>query len=121
MSLQREGSQIPGQQLFDALADPTRRRIIELLAANGRMSATDIYDNFSMSNPAVSQHLKVLREAELVRIEKSAQRHIYSLNPDNMHSLEGWIKHTTQLWDQRFHRLDNLLAAEKRKRHHMRR
>ena len=85
------------------------------------MSATDIYDNFSMSNPAVSQHLKVLREAELVRIEKSAQKHIYSLNPDNMHSLEGWIKHTTQLWDQRFYRLDNLLAAEKRKRHLTRR
>ena len=85
------------------------------------MSATDIYDNFSMSNPAVSQHLKVLREAELVRIEKSAQKHIYSLNPDKMHNLEGWIKHTTQLWDQRFYRLDNLLAAEKRKRHHMRR
>ena len=121
MSLQREGSQIPGQQLFDALADPTRRRIIELLAANGRMSATDIYDNFSMSNPAVSQHLKVLREAELVRIEKSAQKHIYSLNPDKMHNLEGWIKHTTQLWDQRFYRLDNLLAAEKRKRHLTRR
>ena len=85
------------------------------------MSATDIYDNFSMSNPAVSQHLKVLREAELVRIEKSAQKHIYSLNPDKMHNLEGWIKHTTQLWDQRFYRLDNLLAAEKRKRHHTRR
>ena len=85
------------------------------------MSATDIYDNFSMSNPAVSQHLKVLREAELVRIEKSAQKHIYSLNPDKMHNLEGWIKHTTDLWDQRFDRLDNLLAAEKGKRHHTRR
>jgi len=121
LSLQGEGSNIPGQQLFDALADPTRRTIIELLAANGRMSATDIYDNFSMSNPAVSQHLKVLREAELVQIERRAQKHIYSLNPDTMHSLEGWIKHTTQLWDQRFDRLDNLLAAEKGKRHHTRR
>src|SRR6266566_1049591 len=117
LSLGREDGSGLSQELFDAIADPTRRTIIELLAANGQMAATEIYDNFSMSNPAVSQHLKVLREAELVRIEKSAQKHIYSINPDKMHNLEGWIKHTTQLWDQRFDRLDNLLAAEKGKRH----
>ncbi len=54
------------QQLLYALAEPTRRNIVELLASKGRMSATEIYDNFTVSHPAVSQHLKVLLEAELV-------------------------------------------------------
>ncbi len=121
LSLRREDGSGLSQELFDAIADPTRRTIIELLAANGQMAATEIYGNFTMSNPAVSQHLKVLREAELVRIEKSAQKHLYSLNPDTMHSLEGWVKHTADLWDQRFDKLDSVLEAEKRKMHKKRR
>lgn len=105
----------PRQQLFDALADRTRRTIVELLATNGQMSATDIYQNFEMSHPAVSQHLRVLREAELVHIEKSAQRHLYSLNPTTMRSLEDWVRRATDLWDQRFDQLEKVLEEEKRK------
>jgi len=121
LSLGREDGSGLSQELFEAIADPTRRTIIELLAANGQMAATDIYHNFAMSNPAVSQHLKVLREAALVRIEKSAQKHLYSLNPDTMHSLEGWVKHTADLLDQRFDKLDSVLEAKKRKMHKKRR
>lgn len=112
MSLMNED---PRQQLFDALSDPTRRTIVELLATNGQMSATDIYRNFEMSHPAVSQHLRVLREAELVHIEKSAQRHLYSLNPKTMRSLEDWVRWATDLWDQRFDQLEKVLEEEKRK------
>ena len=101
--------------MFNALADPTRRAIIELLANNGQMSATDIYDNFDISNPAVSQHLKVLREAELIQMKKSAQKHFYRLNSRTMHSLEDWITETTQHWDEQFDRLDGLLEAENQK------
>jgi len=104
-----------GQELFSAIADPTRRNILELLALRGQMSATDIYDNFNMSHPAVSQHLKVLRKAEIVHLEKNAQRRFYSLNTDTMHQLEDWIVQTTKLWDRRFGRLDKVLDAEKRK------
>ena len=103
------------QQLFSALADPTRRNIMELLATNGQMAATDIYDNFNVSHPAISQHLKVLREADLVNLEKSAQKRIYSLNTDTMQQIEDWIKRTTKHWDQRFDRLDKVLDAEKRR------
>ena len=103
------------QQLFDALSDPTRRGIIELLASSGQMSATDIYDNFSMSKPAVSQHLKVLRDAALVEIKKSAQRHLYSLNTKTMDRLQNWIRETTDLWNERFERLDTVLEAAQRK------
>ena len=112
MSLQREASS--NQQLFDALADPTRRSIIELLAANGQMAATEIYNRFPLTNPAVSQHLKVLRLAELVRIEKDAQRHIYRINTSKMRDLEGWIKRTTDQWSERFDQLDTALEAEKK-------
>jgi DNA-binding transcriptional ArsR family regulator len=115
MSLLRDTRNMLSQDLFDALADPTRRNIIELLATNGQMTATEIYDNFDTSNPAVSQHLKVLREAELVQMEKSAQKHLYRLNSKTMHNLEDWAKRTTQHWNERLDRLDSLLAAEKQK------
>ena len=111
MSLQKA----PGQELFDALADPTRRSIIGLLASNGEMAASEIYRNFEMSNPAVSQHLKILRDADLVRVQKDAQKHIYSLNADKMRDLEDWVKETTDLWSERFEKLDRLLESEKRK------
>ncbi len=101
--------------MFYALADPTRRHIIEMLATHGQLSASDIYDKFHVSPPAISQHLKVLREAKLVRMEKRAQQHIYQINPDAMLELEEWAKQMTQLWSQRFDTLDKLLKTEKKK------
>src|SRR5215472_9026113 len=101
--------------IFSALAEPTRRTIVEMLAKNGPLSATDIYDQFSVSPPAISQHLKVLREANLVRMEKRAQQRIYQLNPDAMSELEGWARQMTQLWNERFDALDKVLEIEKQK------
>jgi DNA-binding transcriptional ArsR family regulator len=101
--------------MFYALAEPTRREIIEMLAKNGQLSATDICDEFPVSHPAISQHLKVLREANLVRVEKQAQRRLYRINPDAMVELEQWAKQMTQLWSDRFDALDRVLKAEKRK------
>ena len=65
--------------VFTALAVPTRRNIIEMLASRGRLSATDIYDKFNASPPAISQHLKVLREVNLVQVEKQGQQRIHHL------------------------------------------
>lgn len=101
--------------VFTALAEPTRRNIVELLAMNGQLSATDIYNKFNVSHPAISQHLKVLRESNIVRVEKRAQQRIYQINPNKMHELETWIKKLTQHWDNRFAVLDTVLAAEKTK------
>lgn len=100
--------------MFYALADPTRCAVVELLATHGRMSATEIYGNFSLSHPAISQHLSVLRQAELVNVEKDAQRHLYTLNPGTMRDLEGWVRRTLRLWEQRFEELDRVLEAEKK-------
>jgi DNA-binding transcriptional ArsR family regulator len=99
--------------MFSALADPNRREIIELLAKNGQLSSTDISDKFSISAPAISQHLKILREARLVKMEKRAQQHLYQINPDKIEEIEVWVKKLRKLWDARFDRLDKLLEREK--------
>src|SRR5439155_909133 len=72
-SVQRDNA-TETQELFNALAEPTRRGIIELLATKGQLSATGICDNFDVSRPAISQHLKVLRKANFVRVEKREPR-----------------------------------------------
>lgn len=94
---------------FTALAEPTRRHILERLAASGHMSATDIYRGFKSSPPAISQHLKVLREANLVRVEKRAQQRIYYVNPEPMKELEKWIQQFAARAEERFSALDALL------------
>src|SRR5580700_1490059 len=81
-----------------------------MLASNGQLSATTISDNFTVSAPAISQHLKVLREANLVQMEKHAQQRIYHLNPDAMLEVEDWAKQISDLWNQRFDALDEVLA-----------
>ena len=100
---------------FSALADPTRRLILEMLARRGQLSATEISDKFQASPSAISQHLKVLREAKLVRMEKRAQQRLYHINPETMGELEQWARQLTQQWNERFEALDELLEAEKKK------
>jgi len=101
--------------IFYALADPTRRKILELLASQGQLSATEIYANFTASPPAISQHLKVLREARLVTMQKRAQQHIYQINPEAMIELQDWSQQLAQQWNQRLDALEELLKVEKDK------
>ena len=100
---------------FAALADPTRRQIIEKLAKQGRLSATEIAVQFSVTPQAISQHLKILREANWVRMEKQAQQRMYQINPGAVHKLEEWTRQLAQLWEERFDALTELLEEEKRK------
>jgi DNA-binding transcriptional ArsR family regulator len=101
--------------VFSALAEPTRRSIIEMLASQGRLSASEIADRFPVSAPAISQHLKVLREAKLVRVEKRAQQRIYQINPEALLELEHWAGKMREQWDEQFDALDRVLEAEKQK------
>jgi DNA-binding transcriptional ArsR family regulator len=101
---------------FVALADPTRRTILEILASSGELTATAIYEHFSVSPQAVSQHLKVLREAHLVVMEKRAQQHVYSLDPETLSQFEVWVQQTRQRWEERFAALDAVLEREKQRR-----
>src|SRR6266576_2140691 len=88
--------------MFGALADPTRRNILELLAKRGELAATAIYEKFPVSPQAVSQHLKVLREAHLVEMEKRAQKRLYRLNPQALSQFEAWVQQTKQRWEPRY-------------------
>lgn len=101
--------------IFTALADLNRRRIIELLAASGKLSASDISNKFKISSPAISQHLKVLREAKLVDMEKRAQKRIYTINTNSLLEIEDWLAKMKKLWSGRLDRLDELLKAEKKR------
>lgn len=99
--------------MFSALAEPTRRDIVELLARNGRMSASAIYQEFPSSPPAISQHLKVLRQARLVTVEKQAQKRLYQINGDTLRELETWAQRIHALWSARYEQLDQLLKVQK--------
>ena len=76
---------------LSCLADPTRRKIIELLS-QGERSAGDLAGNFDMSGPAVSQHLGALRSARLVAVRREAQRRIYRIDPEGLASLDAWLQ-----------------------------
>ncbi len=101
--------------MFVALADPTRRTILELLANRGELAATAIYEQFPVSPQAVSQHLKVLREAQLVEMEKRAQKRLYRLNPQTLSQFEAWVQQMQQRWSERFNALDTVLETKKKK------
>lgn len=93
-----------------ALADPTRRQIVEMLS-RGERAAGDIVDEFAISAPAISQHLKVLREAKLVQVRVEAQRRIYAINPAGLDDIETWLKHVRQFWKGRLDVLEQELRG----------
>lgn len=98
-------------QSLTALADPTRRRIVELLAVRDR-TAGDIVGEFDLSAPAISQHLKVLRDAGLVAVRADGQRRIHSIDPAGFDELDAWLAKTRRFWSQRLDALERELRAE---------
>jgi DNA-binding transcriptional ArsR family regulator len=96
---------------FNALADPTRRHIIETLAA-GEASFGELAERFEMSRPAVSQHLKVLRDAGIVASRADAQRRIYRLNDNSLDDLEAWLVKVRGYWSGRLDQLEQLLNED---------
>jgi DNA-binding transcriptional ArsR family regulator len=101
--------------IFSAIADPKRRNILELIAKNGELTASDISSNFNITPPAISQHLQVLLATNLVTVEKKAQQRIYRVNTQSLLELESWIQRLTKIWDKRFERLDRILEIKKQK------
>ena len=94
---------------FVALADPTRRNIVLALAA-GEQSFGDIADKYQMSRPAVSQHLKVLRDAGIVSVRPEAQRRIYRLSDDGLDEIDTWLSKVREFWSPRLDLLEKMLA-----------
>lgn len=97
---------------FHALAEPRRRRVVELLVQRGRLSASEICDEFDVTPQAISQHLRVLREAKVLRMEKSAQRRLYSFDPRSMDPIQLWTESMAKMWNRRLDRVDRALKEE---------
>jgi DNA-binding transcriptional ArsR family regulator len=83
--------------VFAALADPTRVRILDLLSTRER-SVGELVDRFELSQPAVSQHLRVLKEAGLVASRAEAQRRVYSINPAPLRQIDRWLQRYRKFW-----------------------
>jgi DNA-binding transcriptional ArsR family regulator len=83
---------------FDVLAEPSRRRILDLLRG-GEAAVGDVVTELEMSQPAVSKHLRVLREAGVVEARVDAQRRLYSLRPEPLHEIDDWLAPYRMLWD----------------------
>jgi DNA-binding transcriptional ArsR family regulator len=85
--------------IFSALSTPIRRQIVELLAEGNKLAASVIAENFNVSPSAISQHLKVLLDSDIVEMHKVAQQRMYQLNPDALKELETWVEQMTKPFD----------------------
>jgi DNA-binding transcriptional ArsR family regulator len=97
-------------QSLIALADPNRRRIVEMLAG-GELAAGEIGAAFEISAPAVSQHLKVLKEASIVQVRVDGQRRIYALDPSGFAEIDQWLSSVRRFWNPK---LDELVRQMER-------
>ena len=96
---------------FEAIAEPTRRRLLELLRA-GELPAGDLVEATGLSQPGVSKHLKLLREAGLVSMRPDGQRRLYRLEPRNLAPLDDWLQPFRRFWSDRLDALDEHLEKE---------
>lgn len=104
---------------FDVLGDPVRRRLLELLA-EGEAAAGELTDTvraeFGISQPAVSQHLKVLRENGFAAVRVDGARRVYSLDPTPLHEVDEWLDRYRAFWSQRLDALDTELRRGRRQK-----
>jgi DNA-binding transcriptional ArsR family regulator len=100
---------------FAALADDTRVRIVEALAERDR-SVTELVELFTISQPAVSRHLRLLRQARVVEVEPAGRQRIYKLNPVALREVSGWADRCRGTWEARFDALGTHLDTMKERR-----
>ncbi len=100
------------RDVFQAIADPTRRAII-LLVAFQAMTPNAIAEHFDTSRQAVSKHLKILTECELVKLKQSGREIYYQLNAKKMKEIDQWLAQFRKIWENRFSELDKVLLNMK--------
>ncbi|HWG61633.1 MAG TPA: metalloregulator ArsR/SmtB family transcription factor [Streptosporangiaceae bacterium] len=93
---------------FNAVAEPRRRQILDLLA-DGERPVNDLVALLDLAQPLVSKHLRVLREVGLVEVRDEGRRRVYRLNGQPLKAIHDWVKKYEQTWQQRFSRLDAVL------------
>jgi DNA-binding transcriptional ArsR family regulator len=101
------------RDIFQAVADPTRRGIIALIALQA-MTPNAIAENFHITRQAVSKHLRILNECELVKQEFKGREIYYRLEIDKMKEIDEWLEQFRKIWETRFNQLDELLSTIKK-------
>lgn len=108
-------AEIPLDSVFGALADPTRRAIVERLMSRGELAAGDIAGNFAISFPAISRHLRVLEAAGLIERRAERQKRFVRARPETLALAQNWIERQRAHWNAALDRLEAALAAETEK------
>jgi DNA-binding transcriptional ArsR family regulator len=103
------------QDLFQAIADPTRRAILTLLAMQA-LTPNAMAEKFDMSRQAVSKHIKVLQECELIKPKQSGREIYYHFNPKKIQEFDNWLSQLRKIWETRFNQLDDVLTALKKQK-----
>ena len=103
------------RDVFQAIADPTRRAIIALIAAQA-MTPNALAEHFDTTRQAVSKHLKILVECELVKPEQQGREIYYQLELERMKEIDQWLEQFKKRWESRFNELDNVLATLQNKK-----
>jgi DNA-binding transcriptional ArsR family regulator len=103
------------RDIFQAIADPTRRAILMLIALQA-MTPNALAEHFHTSRQAVSKHIKVLTECELVKQEQQGREIYYSLEIEKMKEIDKWIEQFRKIWETRFNQLEKLLSTMKKQK-----
>lgn len=103
------------RDVFQAIADPTRRAILSLLALQA-MTPNAIAEHFDSTRQAVSKHIKILAECELVQQKQSGREIYYHFNPQKMKEVDKWLEPFRAMWEDRFNQLDTVLKNLKTKK-----
>jgi len=103
------------RDVFQAIADPTRRAIL-LLIASQSMTAGAIASNFNTARPTVSKHLQILTECDLLRQEQAGREIYYHFNPNKMKQIADFIEPFRKMWDDRFNKLETVMKKYKPKK-----
>ena len=98
--------------IFTALADPTRRKLLENLAKNSPKTATQLANDYPITRPGLIKHLNILEEAGLVKISQKGRDKRYILSPEPLSELEQWIQEINELWGAKLLRLKDMLENE---------
>jgi DNA-binding transcriptional ArsR family regulator len=103
------------RDIFQAIADPTRRAIITLIAVQA-MTPNIIADNFPTTRQSISKHLRILTECQLVKQEQKGREIYYSLEIEKMKEVDKWIDQFREIWETRFNQLDKVLSTIKKQK-----
>lgn len=101
------------RDVFQAIADPTRRAIL-LLIASQAMTPNSLAERFDTTRQAVSKHLRILTECQLVKQEYSGREIYYELDKTKMEEIDKWLEQFKKIWESRFNELDNVLSTLKK-------